>query len=179
MSANPESDSNDIKEGLSHAYLDAMAARAGCQVQRYYPDRDGVDASVLANRNTNARIDVQIKSSSRDLWVRDRSAISFPLDARTYDLLSTDRRSMPVILVVFMLPDNDQDWLRVDPETTTLRHAAFWTFLGGAEPLNGRSTVNVLVPRSRLLDWRTLRRMVETVYECSIARERWVPDLIT
>jgi hypothetical protein len=131
---------NDIKERLSIAYLTAVAAHAGCEVQEVKVDRDGVDLIIKPIKGaTHLMIRVQAKATSGLSRIDNDSLLSFQLDRKTYDLLR-GTSVMPALLVVYDMPTDPNAWLSVTSQESILRHAGFWKDLRGAPDVSTDST---------------------------------------
>ena len=68
---------------------------------------------------------------------------------------------LPRYLVVVRVPQDEAEWVEVDPAETTLRRAARWLDLREAEPLpDGQASGTVHLPPEALLTQAALRRLV-------------------
>lgn len=140
---------NDIKAELSHAYLYAVAARAGYTYQRgAQPDRNSVDAIVESGEEYKPKLEFQLKSTSSPNVSED--GLRFRLSAKNYDDLREVPRICPMILVVLELPQNRDEWLDCDGEGLTMRRRAWWLSLAD-EPPTDAQTKTVMLPQSQLL----------------------------
>jgi Domain of unknown function (DUF4365) len=76
----------DREEGLSRAYLSAIAAGAGYVTASMDFDRDGVDVQIRAGGTMRPSLDVQLKATI-NLGEPTNGTFRFPLKRRNYDLL--------------------------------------------------------------------------------------------
>ncbi len=144
-----------VQEALSHAYVDAVCARAGCIYRRTWPDF-GIDGrlsylSTFAGRPWEPGIEValQVKATTR-AQLRSEE-VRFELDADAYRELASDE-GMPRILVVFVMPTEESLWFEQTDEALTLRRCAWWTSLRGLEPTDNTRSVRVSLARDRRFD---------------------------
>ncbi|NTX09509.1 DUF4365 domain-containing protein [Myxococcus sp. CA056] len=162
---------NDIKEQLSIAYVHAVAARAGCSVERVGVDRDSIDLKVCARGLlgahavlTSPELAIQLKATAKAsaMAEADEGGFSFPLSRKNYnDLVAPSL--VPRILVVFVMPEAQDEWLTLTPESLTLRRCAYWTSLRG-QPLTANETrKTVLLSREKRFTHDTLRELLEKV----------------
>jgi hypothetical protein len=140
----------DTQERLSLAYLTAVAAQAGCQVQEFKVDRNGVDATIKPIAGAPMSMDVQMKSVTTNIRIDGGKALSFQLDTPTYDKLRRIDAQAPQLLVVLEMPKDRQQWLEVTPPLM-LRHAAYWRSLRGLPAVDTASTA-VHIPSTNLFD---------------------------
>ena len=154
---------NDIKERLSVAYATAVAARAGCELAEVQVDRNGIDATIRAISGTRVKIDIQLKASS-SVTLSD-AEVFFDLDITTYNALRSTQIQAPQLLVVLVLPDEANDWLRGDEESLAFRRCAYWTNLYGFPDVTNKSTIRVHIPRSQMFHPDKLKALMLAAHE--------------
>jgi hypothetical protein len=144
---------NHRQEALCRAYIQAVAARAGVGTSSHGFDY-GVDMSLRAiqqhdNLFQDARVqlDLQLRSTTR-ANVTD-TQVSYDLDARTYEYLR-QRLPIPCILVLLILPEDEEQWLSQSVEELIVRHCAYWISLEGAEPTTATSSIRITIPRTQV-----------------------------
>jgi Domain of unknown function (DUF4365) len=159
---------NHRMEGLSRAYLQAVAASAGVNVLYQLFDF-GVDVCLRAVDQEDGRyedagevIDVQLRSTTRAI-VGDNS-IDFDLDVRTYDYLRRSSLNRPRLLVLLVLPEAEVEWIAQDERELRLRRCAYWLSLRGLPPSEATSSVRVSIPRSDVFDATGLTRLLDRRY---------------
>jgi hypothetical protein len=103
-------DENEQKQQLSIAYLHAVASAAGFACQPPAVDNDSVDRTLVARGWLHSKaifrspkIDVQMKSLSREHLREHETALTFRLNRKNYDELR-HRAQVPRLLVVLLLP---------------------------------------------------------------------------
>src|SRR5438128_612267 len=124
---------NQRQEGLSRAYVRAIAAQAGalcCEpIQDFGIDifLRGLERRDQQYLDIGPQLDVQLRSTMR-AEVRDE-VIVYDLDVRTYNLLRTESSDRPRILVLLVLPADEAQWLSQSVEELVLRRCAYWMSL--------------------------------------------------
>ena len=149
---------NMQKSRFSLAYIEAVASRAGFQVEEIKVDFDSVDGVLMANFGRRPRIEFQAKATTQDI-LRGNS-IHFPLPVKNYDDLITETRT-PRILIVMLMPSDDDDWLTQNDYELSLRHCAYWQFLEGREPTKNTSTVTIDIPTTNIFSVDRLTDLME------------------
>jgi hypothetical protein len=158
---------NDIKEQLSFAYLQAVASRAGFSVEKVDVDRDSIDLKICARGQladdaglTSPELAVQLKATARA--AADGDEIAFPLSKKNYnDLVAPSL--VPRILVVFVMPEDESEWLTHTPESLILRRCAYWLSLRGRPPTTNEVSQTVHLSRQRPLTHDSLRELLRKV----------------
>ena len=140
-------------EQCSRAYVQAVAATAGCTTARPEVDDDSVD--LILKRKTvgtpvrSPQLDVQIKSTGRDcIGEKD---VSFALKRKNYDELRDPDLAVPRILIVVVMPPNIEHWLDHDEGRLAIKKCCYWISLLG-EPEYDQQSVTVTIPRSQLFN---------------------------
>ncbi|RMI45395.1 DUF4365 domain-containing protein [Streptomyces triticirhizae] len=159
----------DVRQGrYGEIFVRAISTAAGLTVQKIEEDDHMVDLHIghpgPRGSLLNPKIDVQVKSSRR---VRSTSThVSYGLKSKYYNVFAepADRFSLPIFLVVVVVPEVADDWMGVTEEQLTLRRAAYWTCLHGQplrRELDKDTEVKVSVPRENLLTKDALLRMFD------------------
>ncbi len=155
---------NQRQEGLSRAYVRAVAAHAGLIYTE--PGEDvGIDVclrTVLQRGRRYApgavQLDVQLKSTARANVTE--SHLAYDLEVKNYDDLRSPSPMCPRILVVFALAADESEWLGQSPEELTIRHCAYWLWLGGAAATAAKNTIRVALPLANVFSPAALREIV-------------------
>ena len=155
------------QEALSRAYIHAIAGRCGMSCGS--PEFDyGIDMTVLEIEHqdgqyteTGFRIDIQVKSCTTSLVTE--SSILYDLDVRTYALLRGSPALFPKILVLLVLPENEEDWTIQDEDGLTLRRCAYWISLRGMPKTSNVKTIRVTIPRANIFSTLALRELMNKV----------------
>ncbi|MBI5514607.1 MAG: DUF4365 domain-containing protein [Deltaproteobacteria bacterium] len=161
---------NHVREGLSAAYIQAVAFRAGysCSARTHDYGIDGSinDVQVRAGDprrrfETGFGIDLQAKAWQNGALTD--ATVRYDLEARSQQDLVETHRGRPLILVVLALPEDPEAWLTVTPEHLLLRRCAWWTHLRGQAPTTNEQRVRVALPRSNVFDVAAVQGMMARV----------------
>lgn len=150
---------SDQKEALSHAYVAAVAARAGYATSITGPDRDGVDVRICSGGTMRPALDLQLKATAK-LGRSQNGVYRFPLKRRNYDTLRVPTQT-PRILVVLELPAEIEQWLTVSQAKLVIRRAAYWTSLQGRSETSNKSSITVSLPADNLFCVEAVRALME------------------
>ena len=140
---------NIIQEQLSRAYVRAVVYKAGFRL--YWPDPDdhGIDGTIVdpSRRRVN-RGDFQLKATTRHSIVGDH--IIYDLRVQNYNQLITED-DVPRVLILFIMPDNPDEWLAQSADEMCLRKCAYWLSLMGEQRSSNASHRRVSVPLADVL----------------------------
>lgn len=154
-----------IKEQLSIAFVHAIATKAGFTVDKPTIDNDSVDLVISVNGKIDTssviaspRIEVQLKASSS--LTENEGKFHFQLSRKNYnDLRATT--ALPRLLVFFNMPESETDWVSLDLDGLTLKKAAFYLSLAGAEELvDGSASRVVHIPTTNHLTVESLKALM-------------------
>jgi hypothetical protein len=156
---------NQRKEQFSRAYIHAVASVAGYALYEPYVDDDSIDCGLAARGAAgnfySPRVELQLKSSSRNIVKKDR--IVFPLGIKNYNDLRVENVLVPRILVVVIVPKEIDYWLSQTEEEMCFKHCAYWRSLSGmGEPKNSTS-INVSLLRDQQFTVDALIGMMERI----------------
>lgn len=149
----------DQKEGLSVAYVKALAARAGFSTAVPEPDRDSVDVRIMAGGPRRPALDLQLKATT-DLAEAQDGVRRFRLRIKNYNDLRVETQT-PRLLVVLDLPPEEAQWMTVTTEELVLRRRAYWMSLQGHEEVVSQETITVRIPEGNVFDVATLQTLME------------------
>lgn len=150
-------DIEKIKEDLSICYLKTIAAANGVALEQSYHDEDSTDVIIKkfleleGGLKFNSQISVQLKStSSLSQYSIGENEITYKLKVKNYnDLCATS--AMPSILVLFILPEDADEWVGWSEEELILKGQMFWLGLQGNEPSSNAVSVSVKIPKTNRL----------------------------
>lgn len=160
-----------IKEELSVSYTKAVSASAGmtCDIrQRDY----GIDGSIndvvyipsrKGYRESGFAIDFQLKSTVTAEIVNDK--VVYDLEIKNYKDLIETHVGRQRILILYILPEEKEDWVDISSERTVLKKCAYWCSLRGLQDVNNHSTVRIKIPVSQLLTKDELIRIMNIIKE--------------
>jgi hypothetical protein len=156
----------DIMECLSRNYLETIANRTGyfnLQGKDFGTDLHICKANVIDRGRyqrllmTGRQVQIQVKSVQEHLIRPGDQHISYDLETKNYDDL-IDRRNelgslIPLILVVFIFPTNQEQWLTLTAEELIIRKRAYWYMPDESVGYTPNSTSQVIhIPSSNLID---------------------------
>lgn len=155
------------KESLGQAYVRAVVAKAGFNIAVSEHDY-GVDGLIkdVADRGgryfeTGFGINFQLKSSV-DVVFEDGFVV-YDLESKNYNDLVYETTMLPNILVLFVLPHDEQLWLNVDREHLSIRHCAWWGSLAGLAPTQNSESKRIRIPIEQVFDPSNLIKMMDNL----------------
>jgi hypothetical protein len=156
---------NQRKEQFSRAYVHAVASVAGYALYEPYVDDDSIDCGIAMRGNGGTifspRVELQLKSSSRNIIKKDR--IVYPLGLKNYNDLRVENVLVPRILVVVVVPKDIDYWLAQTEEEMCFKHCGYWHSLNGMGETKSTTTVNVSLPREQQFTVEALRSIMERI----------------
>jgi hypothetical protein len=163
---------NDIKEGLSRAYLKAICNHAGYSIG--VDEKDfGIDLTIKdiekrpSGRTFSSGVDlnIQIKSTCRWRESSDGKFITYDLKNKNYnDLAIRINNATKRILVVLLLPKEKENWINQDVESLMIKKCAYWYYLGGQPTVEDNdSTTAIKIPKSQVFSIEELGRIMTQI----------------
>ena len=142
---------------MSLAYVRAVIFRAGFRLSSPVVDDHGIDGTIVdPDRRRINRVDFQIKSTIRH-EIRD-DAIVYDLRVEDYNRLIIED-DVPRVLVLYIMPEDEDQWLAQSEDELCLRKCSYWVSLMGLPRSRNLSTVRVSVPLANPFDQDGLREM--------------------
>lgn len=139
--------SNFIQEQISRAYVRSVVFNAGCNVS--FPEIDlGIDGTIEAPRIGMSRVDFQLKSTTRQLELRDGN-ILYDLRVENYNQLIVSDDA-PRVLILYLMPNEREEWVSQSESELCLRKCAYWKSLMGMDLSRNESTQRVEVPLTNI-----------------------------
>ena len=138
---------NDQKEQFSLAYIYAVAACAGYQLELPSKDRHSVDGRLISDAEI---IEFQAKATSQDIE-RD-GVVRFRLPVRNYDDLRNPDAMALRLLIVVQLPADPDMWIVQTDEQLCLAGRAVWLRLRGERAIDNVDSITVEIPTSNRFD---------------------------
>ena len=149
---------NFIQEELSWAYVRAVVFRAGFNLSMPVKDVMGIDGTVVSFASGVNRVDFQLKSTTT--YSMDSGNIGYDLRVEDYNRL-VKVEDVPRVLILFIMPADDSQWLEQTNAELCLRNCAYWVSLMGRSPSSNVSSVRVSVPLLNMLDQGGLQTMFD------------------
>jgi hypothetical protein len=126
----------------------------------------GIDVILHEIKQVNRRrfesgfkLDVQAKSTT--LALAEKATIRYDLEVRNYESLRFRTAGSPRILVVLVLPEEENDWLVQMENELILCRCAYWMSLRGFRARRNRRKVRLAIPRSQVFSVAALRSILE------------------
>ena len=151
---------NFIQEQLSLSYVRSVAFRSGCNLSAWSVDDHGIDGTIKGYARGINRFDFQLKATTR-YQVRDENII-YDLRVEDYNRLTRDD-DLPRILVVYIMPQDDGQWLSQSSDELCLRNCAYWESLMGRASSSNANTVRVSIPMANVFDQNGLGEIFRTL----------------
>lgn len=150
------------KEVFNVAYVMAMAAQAGLNTSEPRVDDDSVDLTIIGKGYTgrlrNPSIDLQLKCSAQQLISGD--LIKFCLPLKNYNDLRGENVANPKYLVILLVPDEQDSWMRHHDEHTSLHNLCYWASIKDLPDTTNNTSVVVDVPLAQRLTTDSLRQLM-------------------
>lgn len=156
------------KEEISKAYITAIAARLAYKIGTWSQDDDCLDVTIGAagilggGTLASPKLDVQLKCTSEQS--RDTGTeISWQLSRKHYDQLRAATVT-PKLLVVLMLPENEERWIEYSADELILRRCAYWLSLRGMAPIIGSAeSTTVKIPKTNPFSPDIVKTIMEKI----------------
>lgn len=160
-----------IKEDLSICYLKTIAAVNGIALDQIPHDEDSIDVVIKkfieldGGLRFNSQISIQLKStSSPSQYTIGENEITYRLKVKNYNDLCAPS-AMPSMLVLLILPENEDEWVNWTEEELMLRGQMFWLSLQNEAISNNAGTVSVKIPKSNRLSKDSIEALLIKVAE--------------
>jgi hypothetical protein len=156
------------KEGLSRAYIMAVAHHAGfnCALREFDYGIDGTfievsDMTAGGKVESGFKLDFQAKASIRATHAND--VIKYPLEADAFNRLVARQGGTARILILLELPVNPDEWLTLTDEQLVLKRCAWWHSLAGQMPTPNANTQTIQIPATQRFDVPALNALMNRV----------------
>ena len=154
-----------MKEGLSRAYTLAVTHRAGLNLSK--PEFDyGIDVTisnlvVRGNRIVSGghSIDIQLNSTCNVEFKND--TVVYDLEVKNYNDLVSEEVGTPRILVLFVMPKNQDEWVNISVDNTVLKNCAWWCSLVGEQISSNQETKTIHIPVNQIFTPNALIELME------------------
>jgi len=154
---------NHIKEGLSRAFILAVAHRAGlnCALHAFDYGLDGTFRHIKTRgtRRIDSGFSIDFQAKASESCTFDAEFVSYNLEAKSHKDLVDDTVGAPRILIVLALPSDQATWLEISPDALVLRRCAWWTSLRGQAATKNSTTQIVKIPTTQVFDVAALIAM--------------------
>lgn len=160
---------NEIKEDLSIAYIRAISAINGYGIIKEERDNDGMDIAIKCkgypdkdSKYVSPVLEMQLKASNskNKLKFLSNGNIQYSLEASNYNILVEENRLLDMILILYVLPEDEAKWVKHTEYSTRLAHGAYWITLRGRERTTNTSSINIEVPRKNVFSPEALKEIM-------------------
>lgn len=167
---------NQIKEAISQRYVQVIANSLGFKTMEL-PQDHGVDLHIVEvatlTRNGSVRyldsgrtLRLQLKATTERRITRGNAEVRYSLEAKTYnDLIDSRNDISPIVLILFVLPDDSNSWIDVNPDDLQIRKNAYWFLPDLADTVTpNSSSVTISIPEAQALSKSTIPDLFQLVY---------------
>lgn len=156
---------NFQKEQFSRAYVEAIAASAGCNTMKPDVDDDSIDLCLKSKINgsvsSRPQLDLQLKAT-KDLE-DDGNCFKYTAKVKNYNDLRLTNLLVPRILVVVLVPENVDDWLVQSEEQLVMKKCGYWVSLYGQGETRNETTINIKIPKVNIFSVSVLTEFMQNI----------------
>ena len=162
-----------IKEALSLRYIELVAAFNGYKTSSSYPDY-GTDLEIkevdfrIENQGkryleTGRELKLQLKATTENSIVVENESIKYDLNATTFnDLLVRKNSKSPLILILFVLPSDKNNWLTITDNELIASKCAYWFFPDNIDlSTPNTATKRIEISKNNIISSETLNYLFE------------------
>lgn len=160
----------DKKEALGQAYVHAIAAKVGFNMAQSDKDfgldgtiKDVVSTSTGRYHETGIAIEYQLKSSSKVKF--ENGKVIYDLESKNYNDLAGWDGIIPGILILFVMPKQEADWLDWSTNELSIRKCAWWCCLQGQPQTNNKTYKRIYIPDNQVFSPDELEKLMQKVRE--------------
>lgn len=154
------------QEDLSCAYISAVAAKAGFNCGTFSGHDYGIDRIISFVDKINTKmvtshpLYIQVKATYVFTEDNVQNCIIYDLDAGTYNMLIRGDLGMPIILVLYCMPRDENEWMSFQEDYTILKHCGYWISLRGFPEVPNTSTRRIRIPKDQIFNELTLKSIM-------------------
>lgn len=160
-----------IQEALSVAYISAVAAKAGfdCGNPRRYDY--GIDLQISPiivdeyGDNIPNGIPLVVQAKASHVFNESVDSITYDLKTRNYNILASNNKGLPYILISYCMPSEDAEWMNICENNTILKHKGYWKSLRGEPRSKNRQTVRITIPKTQIFNGSNLTSIMNAIQE--------------
>lgn len=145
-------------EDMSEAFVRALCAVHGYSIVKCEHDNDGVDIGIRCKGKPCAEseilspeIEVQLKSSYSRITQLHDGSINYSLEVKNYKSLIENNRMIPLILVVFHMPTDEEEWIEQTTDWLKIKKCAYWISLKGRKNTANQKSITINIPADHRL----------------------------
>jgi hypothetical protein len=152
-------------EQLQEAYVQSVAATAGCLFDPVARDRFGMDVLLVRPNETTKQessVYAQLKSTTTVKPDSTQPSFGYQFKKRRYlEQLAAPRKYPKAILIVMAICPVQKDWVSNDHDNLRIQHCCYWVSLEGHAIPDGVSSPTVQVPTSNIFDAASLLAILD------------------
>lgn len=166
-----------IKEELSNSFVGLVASYLGYKLTKP-SDTGGVDYSLTKDTSYISKgktrfiqsgqyIDLQLKATTDRSVILDDRILKYDLEVKTYNDLVKRKEfaNAPFFLILFILPEEQTNWVELNDENILLKKYAFWyTPPDGSGTTDNDSRIRISIPLANKLDFDTFNTWFNKYY---------------
>jgi hypothetical protein len=172
---------DQVKEALSNNYVATLANRKGFKLIKGYIDT-GVDFTIkydmirtlpngeIRHSESPYSCDIQLKATTISSIIDDRLWLKYDLNAKNYNDLIFRKQlgSTPLILILFILPDDENDWVKILRNKLILSKNAYWYYPNHSEinQVKNSGTKRIKISKRNKLGFDFFENQIKT----------WIPE---
>lgn len=156
------------KEALGQAYIRAVVAKAGYNFGGKSDFDYGFDGTIKDVSCRGGRyfengfgLNYQLKSSC-NVTNKDGRVI-YDLECKNYNDLVIETTSFPNILILFVMPKDECEWIDFSIGRLIIRKCAWWYSLEGQPPTANSKTKRIKIPEQQVFSPKELHRIMKSV----------------
>lgn len=160
-----------IKEDLSICYLQTIATINGIALERQNHDEDSMDVIIKkflelsGGFRFNSQISIQLKStSSPSQYSIGEEVVTYKLKVKNYNDLCA-KSAMPSMLALFVLPENEKEWISWSERELLLKGQMYWISLKGNPPSTNAESTTIKIPKYNRLSIDSIEDLLIRVAE--------------
>nr|WP_286674822.1 MULTISPECIES: DUF4365 domain-containing protein [unclassified Clostridium] len=160
-----------MKEGISAGYVKAIAHCAGFNVEYSSFDygMDGTFCGIKIRKQGDklrfvtdgCKLDFQLKASIN--VEIDKDIVKYNLEAKNYNDLVDIDICTPRILIVYKIPKNKEEWIKVTSSGTIFNDCAWWCYLSGYEETENKERILIKIPKNQIFNQESLKELMGKV----------------
>lgn len=139
-------------------YIRAVASQAGYKTGIIAPDTDSVDGIILSDSGNRPRVEFQAKSTAQD--VLRGNHLNFELSMKNYNDLRVEDVRIQRILIVLVMPQDENCWTTHTSESLCIHHCAYWLSLEGYPAMPNKCSITVKIPLKNVFNNDQLHDMM-------------------
>lgn len=89
--------------------------------------------------------------------------IKYNLEVKNYNDLVDEEVGTPRILIVYKMPQDKYEWIKVNTEKVTLKNCAWWCSLKGKKVSDNNQKKTIYIPKNQIFDEKALITLMNKI----------------